>query len=528
MKKITIFLTFIFGIALLFNACQKMEDIHSQYLEDGDIIYAAKPLAIQTFAGKKRVGLKYYLINAVNVKKCIVEWNAGADSQTIDIAPNLPLDSIEFMINNLEEKSYIFKIYTVDDMGNRSIKEQITGSSYDTKYEAALTNRSLISIEGGGTVDSLVVTWGTPQEGNTKVELTYINGDGVAVTKTNLPGEETTVIRNWESESEMTYRSFYIPEETAIDTFAAAPSSVILPTFIEFKGEKIDNASWEIIDFSTEEPAEGAPNGLASAAIDGDLGTFWHTQWSGGNPGYPHFFTVDLHDVIKINRLDMFRRQGDDRGQTRFQIETSLDGVNYTNQGSFDYDATSNSQSYQLPSLPMARYIRYTATAGSNFFAFLAEMDVYGQVATKLDRTVWEVIDFSSEEAGGEGPVNGYLSAAFDGDINTFWHTTWSTASPDYPHYFTIDMKNTVKILAVDCARRQGNGGGHTKFQILTSDDGTNFTDQGVFDFNSQINDVQFFQLALLPESRYIKFVALEGPNNYTFLAEFNVYGQFL
>jgi hypothetical protein len=371
MKRITIFLTFIFSIALLFNACEKMEDIHSQYLEDGDIIYAPKPLIIQTFAGQKRVGLKYYLMNAVNVNKCIVEWNDGEESQTIDIAPNVPVDSVEFMINNLEEKSYIFKIYTIDSNGNRSIKEQVTGSSYDAKYISGLTNRSIVSIVGGGTIDSVTIAWGTPAKGNTGTEISYNNVEGQPVSKMVMPDELLTVIKGWESEGTLTYKSFYIPEENAIDTFATELESTMLPAFIEFEGVKISNEKWEIVDFSTEEPGEGAPNGLASAAIDGNLGTFWHTQWSGGSPGYPHFITVDLIDIVKINRMDFFRRQGDARGQTRFQIETSLDGVNYTNQGSFDYDPKSDSQSYQLGNLPMARYIKYTAIAGSKLLCFL-------------------------------------------------------------------------------------------------------------------------------------------------------------
>ena len=255
MKKLTILLTFIFGIALLFNACQKMEDIHSEYLKDGDIIYAPKPLIIQSFAGKDRIALKYYLLNAVNVTKCIIEWDEGASSQIVDITPNVPIDSIEVMINNLEEKSYIFKVYTVDKHGNRSVKEQATGSSYSINYQAALTNRSLTGIEGGGTIDSLIVTWGTATEGNTGVEIMYNNGAGEPVTKMVLPEDDYTVIKDWESEGEMSYKSFYIPEENAIDTFAAEPSTTNLPMFIEFEGEKIDNANWEIVDFSTEEPA---------------------------------------------------------------------------------------------------------------------------------------------------------------------------------------------------------------------------------------------------------------------------------
>ncbi|NQU51857.1 MAG: discoidin domain-containing protein [Bacteroidetes bacterium] len=531
MKKLSILLTFIFGIALLFNACQNMEDIHSEYLKDGDIIYAPKPLIIQTFAGHNRIGLKYYLVNAVNVNKCIIEWNEGESSQTVDIAPNVPLDSIEIMVNNLEEKSYIFKVYTVDKHGNRSIKEQKPGSSYADRYQSGLTNRSLVGIEGGGTIDSLVLTWGTAITGNTGVELMYNNGAGEAVTKLVLPEDEFTIIKDWESEGEISYKSSYIPEENAIDTFMAEASTTMLPVFIKFEGEKIDNTNWTIVDFSTEEPGEGAPNGLASAAIDGDLGTFWHTQWDGGSPEYPHFFTVDLKDIIKINQIEVFRRSGDGRGQTRFEIHTSLDGVNYTSQGSFDYDPNSASQSYQLGSLPMARYIKYTATAGSNFFAFLAELDVYGQVASQVDRTNWEVIDFSSEEpaeANWGPPIQGLVAAAIDGELGTFWHSAWDQTQPDYPHYFVIDMQKTVRMLAVDCARRQGNGGGHTKFKIYSSNDGVNFEDQGTFDFNSQINDVQMFPLPFLPEARYFKFEAIEGPNNFTFLSEINVYGTVL
>ena len=520
MKKITILLTFIFGIALLFNGCQKMEDIHSEYLKDGDIIYAPKPDSIQTFAGRSRVGVKYYLLNASNVNKCIVEWDEGEGTQSVDISPNIPLDSVEFTITNLEEKAYIFKIYTIDKHGNRSIKAQTTGSAYGTRFESTLSNRSLLGIVGGGTTDSITIEWGTATTGHTGVEITYNNAAGEPQTKKVLPGDNITVIKDWESEGTMSYKSLYIPEDNAIDTFMSASKTSLLPVFIEFKGVKIDNANWEIVDFSTEEPGEGAPNGLASAAIDSDLGTFWHTQWAGGNPGYPHHLTIDLKDIVKINKLEFFRRQGDGRGQTKFEIHISLDGTNFTKLGSYDYDATQDNQSYQVNSLPMARYIKYVATAGSNFFAFLSEINIYGQVASQIDRSGWEITDVSSEES------DGLASAAIDNDLGTFWHTAWRLSQPDYPHYFIVDMKNTVKVLAVECFRRQGNGQGQTKLKIYTSNDGINFDDQGTFDFNSQINDGQLYSLDFMPEARYIKYEAIEGASNYAFLADFYVYGS--
>jgi hypothetical protein len=60
-------------------------------------------------------------------------------------------------------------VATIDKFGNRSIKEQVTGSSYAELYMNSLTNRSITAIEGGGTTDSVVVRWGTPIFGNTGV-----------------------------------------------------------------------------------------------------------------------------------------------------------------------------------------------------------------------------------------------------------------------------------------------------------------------------------------------------------------------
>lgn len=529
MKKLIIPFVIILSTVLLFNRCDNMEDIHKEYLADGDIIYAPKPLDIETFAGKNRVKLKYYLVNAVNVRKCIIEWDNGEASKTIDITPKVPLDSIEVMVDNLEERSYIFKVYTVDNNGNRSIKEQVTGSAYDARYIAGLTNRPVIGISGGGTVDSVVVIWGTPPAGNTHVEIKYVNTDETEVGMTVPASADRTVIRNWKSESDMSITSFFIPEPTAIDTFHSEVTTVQLPVFIQFDGEKLSNEGWEIVDFSTEEPGEGAPNGLASAAIDGKLNTFWHTQWSGGNPGYPHHFTFDMKKIAKLNKFEVFRRQGDNRGQTRFEIHTSLDGVNFTNQGSFEYDRTINSATYNLPGLPMARYIKYVATAGPNFFAFLAEIDLYGQYAEQVVRSDWEIIDFSTEEpaeANWGPPIQGRAAAVIDGELGTFWHSQWDGGNPGYPHHFTIDMKKTIRVLSVESFRRQGNSGGQSKYKIYTSNDGVNFTDQGEYNFDRTINAGQMVQLPMMPEARYIKYVATQGPNFYAFLAEFYVYGK--
>ncbi|MGQ7869840.1 DUF4998 domain-containing protein [Sunxiuqinia sp. sy24] len=531
MKNIANLLLYIFCGIVILSSCEKMDDIHSDFLKDGDIIYAPKPLMTQSFGGKNRIKLKYYLVNAVNVSKCIVEWDEGNSSQSLDITPKLPIDSLEITIDGLEEKSYIFNIYTVDTHGNRSVKEQITGSAYGTKFVGGLNNRPLLGFDGGGTVDSIVVSWATPAEGNTGVELVYNNRAGEPVTKMVLPEEDEIVIRDWESEGQMSYRSFYVPEPMAIDTFSSEAEQVVMPLYIEFKGVPVDKTNWTIVDLSGEEPAEAqwGPEiqGLAAAAIDNDPATFWHSPWDQEQPDHPHHFTIDLGAVVKMNAFELTKRQNKNDCMKRFTVEVSMDNTTFTSLGTFTYEQASASQRYQTNSLPLARYIRYTAIEAyeDKNYTHLAEFSIEGIVAGQIDRSDWAVTDLSTEEPAEGGNPNGLAIAALDGDLGTYWHTQWSGGSPGYPHFFVVDMKEQVKILAVECFRRQGDDRGQTKYKIHTSDDGINFEEQGTFDFDNTSDAGQVVSLSFMPEARYFKYEAIEGPNNYAFLSELYVYG---
>ena len=55
-------------------------------------------------------------------------------------------------------------------------------------------------------------------------------------------------------------------------------------------------AAWD----SAEAGGEGATSGYVSAAVDGDTGSYWHTQWSGSNPAQPHYIVIDLGSEQKL------------------------------------------------------------------------------------------------------------------------------------------------------------------------------------------------------------------------------------
>ncbi|MFB9270979.1 MULTISPECIES: DUF4998 domain-containing protein [Flavobacteriaceae] len=285
----------------------------------------------------------------------------------------------------------------------------------------------------------------------------------------------------------------------------------------------LGKGNWSIIDFSTEEAGgEGPVNGYASAAIDGDLGTFWHSNWSSTGSSYPHYFTIDMGAEKSIAGFEIFSRSGYTGGATVHEFWVSSDNVNFTKVATLNaaLDPTAGSL-VNADTNTKGRYVKYLAVEGPNNFTYLGEINVI----ERLDNSDWSIVDFSSEEAGGEGPVNGYASAAIDGDLGTFWHTTWSTASPVYPHYFTVDLGEEKSIGAFEVFRRSGNGGGATIHEFWVSNDNVNFIK--VATLNSQLtsNDGFMAHPTSVTTARYVKYVAVEGSNTFTHLSEINIYG---
>ena len=147
---------------------------------------------------------------------------------------------------------------------------------------------------------------------------------------------------------------------------------------------KLDHSGWSIVGCDSEEPKEAEWSdspiaGLAQAAIDGNLTTFWHSQWDKAQPGYPHWFIVDMGREYVISSFVCSSRQGNNGGQTEHKFEVSLDGNNWSDMGTFAFDSQKDAgQTYTMVLLPEARYFRYTATKGPNQYAFLSEIEVYG------------------------------------------------------------------------------------------------------------------------------------------------------
>ena len=144
---------------------------------------------------------------------------------------------------------------------------------------------------------------------------------------------------------------------------------------------------------------------------------------------------------------------------------------------------------------------------------------------TVIPQAGWTLKAVDSEELVGE---NGAAVNAFDGDVNTLWHTHWLGSAPGHPHRLDIDLGAVYALNGFRYLPRQDGGiNGRVKsYAFYVSADGVSWgtaVATGVFPNSAVEQEVLFTTTS----GRYIRFEALSeqtgGP--YTSAAELNVLG---
>jgi YVTN family beta-propeller protein len=94
---------------------------------------------------------------------------------------------------------------------------------------------------------------------------------------------------------------------------------------LDADGAPIARGGWSASADSAES------DGPASAAIDGNPATAWHTAWRTANPPPPHWLQLDLGAMQNVSALRLLPRQDGSTNGTiaRFRVWTSADGVDW-------------------------------------------------------------------------------------------------------------------------------------------------------------------------------------------------------
>jgi hypothetical protein len=144
---------------------------------------------------------------------------------------------------------------------------------------------------------------------------------------------------------------------------------------------KADKTSWTATADS-ETPAGWENTGFASATIDGNFSTYWHTDYSVVVP-YPHWLLIDMKTEQNMISVEIANRQAatpNSVGMKKFRLEASKDGTTFTNLGEFPFAITNDPQGFPVSSATSYRYLKITALEpqrASTNHTFLSEVDVF-------------------------------------------------------------------------------------------------------------------------------------------------------
>lgn len=211
-------------------ACKKMDSTYKQILESGTRTYPGRADSVTTYPGYERINLSFLLTSDPKIVRATIYWNDGKDSIRIPIARTAGIDTIRTMLtkaaNGITEGTYIFDIYTYDASGNQSIKVEKQANVYGATYQASLLTRPIQTVVR--TSNTLAINWYNAGDGFAGVELTYTSTTGISKTITIPPTQTVTTITDFKPATTFTYRTIYLPEPLAIDSFYTGFTDVVV------------------------------------------------------------------------------------------------------------------------------------------------------------------------------------------------------------------------------------------------------------------------------------------------------------
>jgi hypothetical protein len=315
MKKIKGIYSSLLVIALLsaLVSCEDMMDIHQDYIKEGEIVYAPKPDSIAFLSGKGRILFRYWLYNSPNVSSVDISWNNGADSLIIPVTPTTGLDSSDVLLVNMAEKSYTFDVRTTDEYGNFSLIMTDFGTSYGASFESSLFQRKVKSVFIEDQVGHIL--WYSAAENLVENQVRYETNNGTQIVRISA-GDNEVLCPGAIEGSFFEFRSLYIPEEAAIDTFAMEWQQYEDPFLAASGGTyEYDKSEWSVIDYSDQQVDDG---GGAGTILDGDFDTYWHSAYSGGAAPLPHWVIIDLKSAKAIHQIDTWRAGNTDANSIEY------------------------------------------------------------------------------------------------------------------------------------------------------------------------------------------------------------------
>lgn len=294
-------------LAVGFSACSEMDD-YKDYVKDGEITYTGKIEDVEVHPGHNRILLTGLLKSDPKITAVKLYWNSKDDSLITPINRTAAVDTVSLLLVNMEENVHNFIFYTVDDQGNLSIPKNQTGKVYGDRYLASLNNRLIESAEMTDT--GVLVNWAEAGylDGLIATEVLYTdeNDNQLSAFQDANSEESAMILKEYKSGTTFSYRSLFMPDTMAIDTFYTSYNvqgvlAEITDQYIANAGDPFEYSSWDgsrwgiLADWITNDAIKNA-NGYGGYESRSGVGNIsMEAGW-----GLPDARNGKIHQIIDL------------------------------------------------------------------------------------------------------------------------------------------------------------------------------------------------------------------------------------
>lgn len=213
------FIVFIVFFISLFS-CNKMDSTYKEFLKEGETIYVSKPDSVHVANGENRVKFIMFTPPDPTIVKYKIFWNNKKDSTEKIIEDITNKDSIEIIVNNIEEGTQYFSLYLFDKYGHSSLETELIAEVFGELYRNSVIPRPLEI--NGFTEKGLEVYLGPSEIVSSDLifsEIKYLNSSWDTIVSVVPPSIEIDTLLGAATDGERLFiRSAFLHDPTAIDT----------------------------------------------------------------------------------------------------------------------------------------------------------------------------------------------------------------------------------------------------------------------------------------------------------------------
>lgn len=232
-----IYRLFVSLLVLIVLSCDNKDTDFRDFFGGKEITYPGVPTKVSAKSGKNRAAIQFTSSPDPSIVRYVVYWNNKKDSLVFPVGQGDEPGKVKSLfIPNLSEYTYSFTVYSLDSKGNRSIPLEVNNIKvYGEIYENGRLNRAY-NVENPYTYDydkhKVMLNFlptDTIDGYNVGTIIKYETISGATVEKNLKENENSIELLDYKHGSDILYKSSYVPERNALDTFSAVKFDTYTP-----------------------------------------------------------------------------------------------------------------------------------------------------------------------------------------------------------------------------------------------------------------------------------------------------------